>query len=86
MLFGPHNIRQLCGQIVEANQANDDEKVRRLVSELQSAIRSHIQQTRVMAAHAVRRSFIRPEPYTETKNNSRRQFADKNVHDKLRAA
>ena len=85
MLFGPHNIRQLCVQIVEANQADDDDKVRQLVAELQSAIRSHIQQTRVMAAHAVKRSFLRSESYP-AENSSCWPFADKNVHDKLRAA
>ena len=83
MLSGPNNIRQLCNQIVEANKINDDAKVHRLTGELRLAIRSHIQQTRVMAAHAVRQSFLKsPGSYEEGKNGSTWSCAEQARHDK----
>lgn len=84
MLFGPHDIRQLCVHIVEANKANDEVKVSRLLRELQSAIRSHIQQTRTMAAHAVRRSFLKSsESYKQRHDRSSWPYADGERHDEL---
>jgi hypothetical protein len=82
MLFGPNDIRQLCIRIVEANQTSDDAKVRELVRELQFAIRSQIQQTRVMAAHAVRRSFLKSSgSIEESQNGSNWPYGGRERHD-----
>ena len=51
------DIRELCEQLVAANQASDDANVLRLVAQLRQEVRLYIEQTRRIAESARQHYF-----------------------------